>query len=70
MRVIIIILICARRAKQRYLRIHHNANYVSLYSHYTVSLLHSPSKAKVIAYKGRYSIMRMIALATIGCHIN
>ena len=27
----------ARQAQQRYLRIHLNANYVSLYSHYAVS---------------------------------
>ena len=38
MRISIIISFCARQAKQRYLRIHPNANCVSLYSHYTISL--------------------------------
>lgn len=69
MRVSKVISICARQAKHRYLRIHPNANYGQSVQSLRLSITLSLRSTKV-AYRGTYSIIRMIALATSGCDIN
>jgi hypothetical protein len=56
-------------AKHRYLRIHPNANYGQSVQSLRLSITLS-IRSIIIAYKGTYSIIRIIALARSGCDIN